>query len=166
VKPKTIGAGILMIDSETGDVLLGRRSFKGAHPNTWSPFGGTFEVSDGHPKNTAKREFEEESGMSSPYKISKTPFFTNDDNHLIFHTYLGIVDGKFMVSINGESLGYGWFQVDKVPQNLLPGFRQMLDKKKPELKAKISGIIEKDSSGADESSSIDEGNSDFELTSE
>jgi 8-oxo-dGTP pyrophosphatase MutT (NUDIX family) len=145
MEPKKIGAGILMIDAQTGDVLLGRRGFQSQSPNTWAPFGGTFEGRDGHPKITAQREFEEESGITEPYQISKKPFHISNDNHLQFYTYLGIIIKKFPVSIGSESLGYGWFPLSGLPHNLLSGFEKLLGEKKTELE----GIIEKAVKGED-----------------
>ena len=65
METKKIGAGILAIDKQTGDLLLGRRSMQSDNPGTWSPFGGTFEVKDISTKQTAKREFSEETGSIS-----------------------------------------------------------------------------------------------------
>lgn len=141
MEPKKTGAGILMIDAQTGDILLGRRGFQSQYPNTWAPFGGTYEPRDEHPKTTAQREFEEESGITEPYRISKNPFHTSDNNHLKFYTYLGIVEKKFMVSIGSESLGYGWFSLSRLPHNLLPGFKQLMNEKKTELEGIIENIV-------------------------
>jgi 8-oxo-dGTP pyrophosphatase MutT (NUDIX family) len=143
--PKKIGAGILMIDAETGDLLLGRRGFNNTHTaNMWAPFGGTWETKDGHPKVTAQREFEEESGINVPYTISSSPFYINDDNHLTFYTYLGTVKKKFHVAISGESLGYGWFPLDKLPHNLLPGFAEMISDNKEKLEKITLDLIKSD----------------------
>jgi len=131
---KKIGGGIIAIDIQTGDVLLGRRSYNSSFPNTWSFFGGTFEVSDGNPKITAKREFIEETGSEDNFKISSEPFYVNRDNHLDFYTYIGLFDGKFPVKlIPEESLGYCWCPIYNIPENLLPGVREMLDEKFNEL---------------------------------
>jgi len=142
METKKIGAGILMIDAETGDILLGRRGFNNTHSaNFWAPFGGTLETRDGHPKVTAKREFEEESGINVPFTISNSPFYINDDQHLSFYSYLGTVEEKFHVAISGESLGYGWFPLDKLPDNLLPGFKELVDNNKERLEKTISDIV-------------------------
>ena len=148
---KKIGAGIIMIDAETGDILLGRRGFNNTHSaNYWAPFGGTFEVKDGHPKTTARREFEEESQVNIPYNVSSSPFYINDDNHLTFYTYLGTVKEKFLVTIGSESLSYGWFPLDKLPENLLPGFKELLDNNKEKLKGIIQDIVENGESSLNE----------------
>ena len=72
---KLIGAGILAIDKQTGRILMCRRGMKTDSPNCWSFFGGTFELKDGIPRNTAIREFKEESGCAVEYLLSKKPFY-------------------------------------------------------------------------------------------
>lgn len=142
MEAKKIGAGILMIDAKTGDILLGRRGFNNVHSsNSFAPFGGTFETRDEHPKATAHREFDEESGINIPYTMSSSPFYINEDNHLIFYTYLGTVTEKFHVVLSSESLAYGWFPLDKLPHNLLPGFQELIDNNKEKLAKIIQDIV-------------------------
>lgn len=143
MESKKTGAGILMIDAKTGDILLGKRGFQSSEANTFAPFGGTFEVKDIHPKTTAMREFEEESGINVPYTISNNTFDVQNNQHLTFYTYLGVVDEKFLPDLSNESLGYGWFSIEHLPNNLLTGFKVMLDKKMPELRQAINSIKEK-----------------------
>jgi ADP-ribose pyrophosphatase/8-oxo-dGTP diphosphatase len=131
---KKIGAGILAIDKVSGTILLGRRGMESSYPNCWAPFGGTFEESDGTPKQTAKREFFEETNIDGNYQISKEPFFMNTNPFIDFYTYLGLFDGKPNIIINDESLDYKWFNLDEIPKNLHPGVKEMLDKKYSNLK--------------------------------
>jgi len=137
MKEKKIGAGILMIDASTGKVLLQRRCLKGDYPNTWSMFGGTYDKEDGHPKETAKREFEEETKIDIPYKISTIPIHAYSDNNITFYSYLGLIDSQFPVEIDEESLGYGWFSIDELPENLIPAFKETLDETLPVIKKAI-----------------------------
>jgi 8-oxo-dGTP pyrophosphatase MutT (NUDIX family) len=138
---KIIGAGILAIDKNTGKILLCRRGLDGGHPNTWATFGGTFEESDGTPKQTAKREFWEETSINDTYDISIEPFYLNTNKFLDFYTYLGIFKSQPEVIINEESLGYGWFDLENIPYNLIPGFNELLDKKGEELKEIITILL-------------------------
>lgn len=140
---KIIAAGIVMIDKQTGDFLLGRRSYQSPHAGTFSPFGGKFETRDGNIKNTAKREFQEESGSDTEYEISKYPFHIQDDPNLTFYNFIGITDGKFPVSIDKEHITYGWFPLESLPSNLHPGFKDMLSQKKDELEEIIRKVKEK-----------------------
>lgn len=137
---KIIGAGILAIDKQTGKILLGRRGLKGDSPNTWCSFGGTFEEKDVIPKTTAKREFSEETGCSVPYKISSKPYYVNDDNFVKFYTFIGIFEKQFPVVINNESLDFGWFDIEHLPENMHEGSRQMFESRKEQLKKFINNL--------------------------
>ncbi len=138
---KTFGAGILAIDKSTGRILLGRRGLKGSEPNTWVPFGGTLEPNDNVPKRTAIREFREESGCKCRFKISKKPFYINESNHVKFYTYLGVFDKQFLVKINNESIDYDWFDINHMPENLHPGFEELLNNKLDVLKKIIAYLM-------------------------
>lgn len=138
MEKKKIGAGILAIDTSSGKILLGRRSLDSAQPNIWSNFGGAYDKKDGHPKETAKREFEEETGINVSYKISTTPIYTYNDNNLIFYTYAGLFDYQFPIKLCDENLGYGWFDFDNLPENLMPAVKIMFDDIKDEIKNLIN----------------------------
>lgn len=137
---KIIGAGLLAIDKQTGKILLGRRGLDGDSPNTFAPFGGTFEEKDIIPKTTAKREFAEETCCSVPYKISTKPYYINDDNFVRFYTYIGIFEKQFPVVINNESLGFGWFDLEHLPENMHEGVKEMFNSRKNQLKKFITKI--------------------------
>jgi len=137
---KNIGAGLLAIDKHSGQILLCRRGMGGSFPNTWATFGGSFDEEDGTPKQTAKREFWEETGVKVPYQISSEPFYLNSDRFIDFYTYLGVFDGKPEIIINEENLGYAWVDLENIPFNLIPGFRELLDAKMKDLKIIISQI--------------------------
>jgi ADP-ribose pyrophosphatase YjhB (NUDIX family) len=138
---KKIGAGVILIDKQSGDILLGRRSFESPSPNSYSIFGGTFElIKDSSPEQTAKREVEEESGINSEeYQMSSDPFFVQNTPKLKFYNYIGVSDGKFPVTIDKEHLSYGWYPLTHLPSNLHPGFQELINKKGGILKK----IIEK-----------------------
>lgn len=134
MEQKKIGAGIILIDKQTGDILLGKRSYQSPSPGTFAPFGGTYEESkDADTKSTAKREFKEETGSNPPNIISKGPFYVQDSPKLTFYSYLGLSDGKIPISIDKEHVTYGWYPLDYLPTNLHPGFKELIDNKKPEL---------------------------------
>jgi ADP-ribose pyrophosphatase YjhB (NUDIX family) len=142
---KKIGAGVIAIDKKTGDILLGRRSFQSPSPNTWSPFGGTYESNkDLSPKDTAKREFGEETGGEGQYEMLTSPFYIQDTPKLTFYNYIGIANDKFPVNINKEHITYGWFPLDYLPSNLHPGFQELISHKKPELESIINKIKTKE----------------------
>lgn len=126
---KVTGAGILAIERKTGKILLGRRGLEGKEPNTWSPFGGTYDEKDQHPRKTALREFFEECGCKVKFELSKMPFYTCDDNHVKFYTYIGIFDDEFEITLSDENVDYGWFDIEHLPENLHSGVQRMIDDK-------------------------------------
>lgn len=137
---KKIGAGIFAIDKKSGKILLCQRGEDSSFPKSWAVFGGTFEEKDVTPKTTAKREFWEETDIKSEYFISKEPFYLNSNRFIDFYTYLGIFNSQSEIRINEESLSYGWFHIDRLPKNLIPGLKEMLDCKMPEIKSIISRL--------------------------
>jgi 8-oxo-dGTP pyrophosphatase MutT (NUDIX family) len=115
------GSFILMFNKDRNSVLLGRRSPKAEwNPNTWCPFGGTIENTE-HPLDTAYREYQEETQISSNlYKISSMPIFvkkTLDSNrqmHRMF-LYLGILHCEIYPVINDEHSDYVWCPIEELP---------------------------------------------------
>jgi ADP-ribose pyrophosphatase YjhB (NUDIX family) len=139
---KKIGAGVFAIDRFTGKILLCKRGLDGSYPESWATFGGTFEERDVTPRETAKREFKEETNNTSTYLMSKKPFFVNSSNFIDFYTYLGVFDGQPEIRINEESLSYGWFDLESLPEKLIPGLENLLKNKKDFIKKFIKKTIE------------------------
>lgn len=108
-----------------------RRGMDQDMPNTWSFFGGKFEKEDGSPKETAKREFEEESGTRIKYYLSTNPIYVNDDNHCRFYNYLGIFTKQFVPDLEkeNEAQDYGWFSLENLPHNMHPGAKEFFKNK-------------------------------------
>lgn len=137
---RKIAAGVLPICTKTGRLLVVRRGMHQPKPGLWACFGGKFDSEiDKSPKDTAKREFVEESKYTGKYKISKTPLHVNKDNHSAFYTYVGIFDEEFTPDLEaaGEAMDYGWFNLDEMPEGLLPGFKKTLEEKHKTLKKLI-----------------------------
>lgn len=130
---KKIAAGIIPIHPPSGRVMMIRRGMHQSCPNTWSFFGGGFEEEDGNPKETAKREFNEESGLNNiKYYISSKPIYVNDNNHLRFYNYIGVFTEQFVPDLEkeNEAQDYGWFTLDKLPHNMHPGALELFQQKK------------------------------------
>lgn len=138
---KKLGAGIIAIEKTEGRILLGRRGLKGNQPNTWAPFGGTFDEEDQIPKNTAIREFLEETKCKTPFMMGKNPFYICEDNHVKFYSYVGLFNEPFIPELNSENLEFGWFYFDKLPENLHPGVKEMFDIKNNEMKNIINKVL-------------------------
>lgn len=132
-KNKLIAAGILAIDKNTGDILLVKRSKLVPNPNKWATVGGKKDPEDENTKETAIREFGEEVQPDIPYKISKKPFYINENERLKFYTYLGIFENKFVPILNEENIEYGWFDLNELPDNLLPACEEMFAEKMEDL---------------------------------
>ncbi len=144
---KKLAAGIMPIAKDTGRILLGRRSLTDAsYPNHWGLFGGTFEDKDGTPKETAKREFKEETKFSGDYSISKKPIDTRLDNLINYYTYIGIFENEFIPDVNGadehskEHQDFGWFHLNEMPETLIKGLQETIDNKREEIQAVINKL--------------------------
>lgn len=137
---KIIAAGILMICSETGHILLTRRGPDCDNPNVWCAFGGTFEPKDGSPKVTAVREFWEETGCQrSEYALSNSPLYCNSNKFLDFYTYVGIAKNEFApVQTEQENATYKWFEFSELPEDLHPGFIELVQNKTRTIKKIIN----------------------------
>jgi 8-oxo-dGTP pyrophosphatase MutT (NUDIX family) len=129
---KEIAAGIIPIHPSTGKILMIRRGMDQSYPNMWSFFGGKFEIKDKTPKETAKREFSEESGIEHiKYYISSKPIYVNDNNHCRFYNFLGIFIEQFVPDLEkeNEAQDYGWFSLDNLPHNMHPGAIELFKEK-------------------------------------
>lgn len=127
---KTIAAGVLPICKSTGRIMLIRRGLDQTQPGSWATFGGKFEDEDRDPKQTALREFVEESGYKGKFKISSKPIDIHNTNHLKFYTFVGLFDEEFVPDLEsaGEAIDYGWFQLNEFPSELHPGVSDMFSK--------------------------------------
>ena len=92
------------------------------HPNVWGVFGGRFDADkDKNLKDTAKREFREETQYEGPIKLSKNVLFLDADNHLSYYTYVAIFEEEFTPILDEENQDFGWFYLGEMPENLHPG---------------------------------------------
>ena len=125
-----IAAGFLAYHPKSQRVLLGLRS----DTNSWANFGGTYEASkDKTVKDTAIREFWEETGCNSGYKISGKPLDIHEDNFIRYYTYFVVFDKMFEPDINREHTSYGWFKLDNLPSNILQACLTTMENVKPQL---------------------------------
>lgn len=143
---KKIAAGVLPVCAKTGRILIIKRGPNQPSPDLWACFGGKFdEEIDKNPKDTAKREFVEESGYIGKYKISRLPLYVNTDNHKLFYTYIGIFNEEFIPDLEKgqEATEYGWFELGSIPEFLLPGFKETIEQKQKTLQNIICFYSEK-----------------------
>jgi 8-oxo-dGTP pyrophosphatase MutT (NUDIX family) len=125
---KIIAAGVLPICKKTGRIMLIRRGMDQSNPGTWATFGGKFEDGeDLDPKQTALREFVEESGYKGKFKLSSKPIDVYNSNHLKFYTFIGLFDEEFIPDLEtaDEAIDYGWFYLGEFPNDLHPGVSEI-----------------------------------------
>lgn len=137
---KVRAAGILAVDKNSGCILLVKRSPLCTQPNKWATVGGGIDEGEDDPRDAAVREFKEEVQPDNPYRLTKKPFFITDDGYVKFYTYLGIFDSKFVPILNEENTEYGWFEIDSLPEDLLPACKLLFKKKGEELRAVIERV--------------------------
>lgn len=134
---KEIAAGTIVICKETCRILLGRRSGDVSDSNFWSIFGGGFNETDAHPKNTVYREFLEETGFKIE-SISSKPLYVFTNNFIEYYTYISFVEKEFAPKLNSEHIDYGWFYLKDLDDvNLHYGLRELLNNKE------VRDILEK-----------------------
>ena len=132
---KKIAAGLLVLCWKTGKVLLLRRRLDVPYPNMWGAVAGSFEQKDGSPKQTAIREFKEETKYRDKLFISKQTILEQIDNQSEFYLFLGVVDNEFVPSLQGEmqdreNLDYGWFDMKEIPENTISNIKTLFIEKK------------------------------------
>ena len=133
---RRLAAGIIPICTKTGNILLCKRNAEGSYPNHWGLFGGTFEEVDVYPKETAKREFKEETKYCGTYDLSSSPIDTMSNNFITFYTYVGLFNEEFVPDVDGEdefsqeNVDYGWFPIDRLPDNMIPDLKRAIDENK------------------------------------
>lgn len=127
-----IGAAILISD-EQNRLLLMKRSDSGC----WGPPGGAVEPGEVVEK-AAKREALEESGLqvgemllfgvfSGPELFYKYP--NGDEVYNVTIAYLSReVSGE--IHLNGEHTEWRWFSKDKIPENISPPIKPVIEKYK------------------------------------
>jgi len=107
-KPKyygKIGAGVLAVAKDTGRFLIGLRGKDADYPNTWCGLGGKAEENE-NLKQTAEREFKEESGYNG--NIDLYPAYTFKDTGFRFQNYIGQVDSEFKPIGDKENREFKW----------------------------------------------------------
>lgn len=122
-----MAAGVIFLAKDTGRCLLQLRASTGKRfSNTWGFWGGMMKE-----KETAHqciiRELKEEIGFV-PNLETLTPIDTykSPDNRFLYFSFVYVVDGEFMPSLNRESAGYAWVTIGQWPKPLHAGSRATL----------------------------------------
>ena len=111
-----IGAGILVYCSSTQRFLIDHRSEFVNEPNTYGVFGGKLDEGvEENIKETAQREFVEETGFKGSIKL--IPAYIYKTSGFQYHNFIGIIDKEFTPRNSWESQGHLWLDWNDL-QNL------------------------------------------------
>lgn len=120
-------SGALFYSLDTKRFLFLHRA-NGKRNNVWGLVGGTNETCE-TPWEGLKREIFEEIGKVDIKKTIPLETFVSNDEHFKFHTYLCVVSGEFIPTLNHEHDGYAWCSFDKWPKPLHYGLQNTLNKR-------------------------------------
>lgn len=124
-----VGIGVYIFNSNN-QLLLGLRS--GSHDaNTWCPPGGHIEFGETF-KQAAVREVKEETNLDILFeditlKGVTDDFYKDIDKHYItLHVFCKKYDGNVKLKEPSKCLKWQWFDIDKIPENLMLPVRNFL----------------------------------------
>lgn len=122
------GAGLIILCSSTGRVLLPLRSGSVEQPHTWGTWGGAINEGE-DPRTAALRELREEAGVKiNPSTLTKLFVFTKGTFR--YTTFLAEVNSEFKPKLDWETERAEWFELDSLPTALHFGLRAILDDSK------------------------------------
>lgn len=121
------GAGVIVIASSTGRILLQYRSIHIEQPHTWGNSGGG-AIDDGeNPKDAAIREFHEESGYSGKLQIIPINVFKHSSGFR-YYNFIGIVEDEFNPIMDRfETEGFKWCELSNLPSPLHFGVKYVFN---------------------------------------
>lgn len=125
-----IAAGVLPLCVKTGRICLVQRAGNQSHPGVWASFGGSLDEGE-TVKETAHREFREETLHFGPYKLSTNPLHKSQEGDLTYYTFLGIFKEEFIPDIEGagEGVDFGWYHLTELPKNIITGMDELMEKR-------------------------------------
>ncbi len=110
-----IGAGVLVICTSTGRVLVNYRSSYVNEPNTIGVFGGAVDISDNETvKDAVIREFSEESGYNGQLELIDAYVFQSSGGGFKYFNFIGLVPNEFKPKLDWESDGYKWLTLSEL----------------------------------------------------
>lgn len=119
-------AGALIVAEDTGNVLLIFRSSKCYDPNLWCGVGGKIEEGE-TPEDACRREVFEEIGFDPEEPMTLKPIMVYEDDKLQFHNFVALVPNEFTPTLNWESAGYVWCNLNHLPEPKHYGLQAILD---------------------------------------
>ncbi len=128
------GAGILVYNSSTMEILLLKRSPKVSfEPKTWGVPGGAVKKGVKDSLITAVAESKEEMKNLPEGRIRKFPYvYKKEGTDFTYDTYILETSEDFRPELNWENTNFMWTRIDQIPKNieLHPGVKELLDKYK------------------------------------
>ena len=118
-------AGIMIINRNTNNILLLKRSKTSTFSGYWTFLSGGMNKGES-PIDAIKREIIEEI-VVNPNKISFKFFKTYNDTNSIYNVFIGEVDNEFKCLLNDENEEYGWFNINNLPTPLFPNLISKLN---------------------------------------
>ena len=120
--------GCIFICGETKKTLLLKRTTKeltDRYKGFWSIITGHMDEGE-LPYQSIDREVYEESGVpKNSLKYTKFKVYSHKQDRY-FHLYYVITKNEFTPDLNDENEEYGWFEIDDLPEPIVPGTKEKI----------------------------------------
>ena len=114
------GVGAIFLCLPTKRLMLQMRSRNVSHPGTWAFWGGKAEK-DEEPLETLQRELKEEMGVIPSFKKVYPLHIFKSKNSFTYNTFIISIMQEFVPTLNKESSGYCWVDLNNWPKPLHSG---------------------------------------------
>ncbi len=119
-----VGAGALILCSETKRFLLPLRSRSVDEGGTWGTWGGAIDSQE-TPIDAVEREFKEETKYKGNVTFHPLHKFEHESG-FVYYNFVGVVDQEFKPLINWETERAEWRELYNFPKNLHFGMKDIL----------------------------------------
>lgn len=109
-----IGCGVLPIAKSTGKILIALRSQYVNEPGTWGVIGGAVDSTDGNIKETAKREFKEETSYGGNIQLIPAYIFETPNKTFKYYNFIGIIPEEFEPTSDWETERFEWITYEEL----------------------------------------------------
>jgi 8-oxo-dGTP diphosphatase len=132
-KHPKVGVGVLII--QDGKLLLGQRKTQFSDNGTWGPPGGHLEFGESW-EHCAAREVLEEVGIeikNISFVTATNDIFSHDAHYISIFMRADYKSGTVQVMEPEKCAQWGWFECNKLPENLFLPLKQLIKNKLYEL---------------------------------